>query len=369
MENTLTPATAQTTDPQLTAKLSEWSKLITKAHTTELQLQAKCSELVNELAALPTTAEDLHAAETVLKYVKASVVEEKEKRIAITSIFERVKTRMMQPENSVLAAIPAYEAAIISIKKTEKERLAKEQGRIDETARFRESFATHITNSHAAADTLIATKVIKCFEHCLTTNVQPGELLMDKMKAAITPEMIATTRPAYSAGVYLDITEVGAIWNEVIVKMAIPPADTIARYHAALEKQFEFYSVAFKNKEASLALAKQTAAEETARIETERGNAAVANKLEGMAETATVSTSTGKKLKSVYKLDMPDDWNSVVIIMTAFAANYATAKEKTRVKSPMALGLHQMGAALEALRTEDDRFSVSGLVWKTVDKL
>ncbi len=359
-----------TTEITIQTKQTEWSKFAVAVHNTEQRLQLSCSKLVQEIATLPPTIEDLPAAEALIKRVKADLSEQVELRMTITRKFDAVSDRLRLNEKSVQAAIPAFDTAILEIKKKERTEKEKVAARNAEIARFRESFSLHISNLHAQFESAVNSKVIKCFEHCLTENVAPDAIPMDKMQASLAEPMFVTEPPASSGKVYLNDDEVFEIWKEIKEKQSLSPASYITSFHNALAEKFNFYSVALKNKEAALELAKKEAADNEAKIQKERSDAAVSAKLETISVASDAApVSTGKKIKTVYKLEMEDNENNALIVLTAFASNWGLCKGEIRVKSMFALSIGQMGAALESVKNKDEKFEVSGVKWVKVDKL
>ncbi len=354
----------------LAEKQENWKNFAVVVHNTEQKLQLNCSKLTLLLRELPTEISHIADAEAAVKRVKADLNEQVELRMTVTSKFTAVAKRLMSNEESVTAAIGPYDAAILDLKKKERSDLQAKQARLDEIARFREKFAVHIANIHAQHETTINAKVLRCFEHCLNENTPADAIPMDKMQAALVEAMFVTEVPASTGRVYLNDDEVFEIWKELKEKQALPPAEYVTKFHNTLATQFNFYSVALKNKEAALELAKTEAAKVAETIATEQADATVAAKLETISVASdAVQRSTGKKIKSVYKLDMEENDNSALVVLTAFASNWNLCRSRVRVKSLFALSISQMGSALEAVKNDDEKFEVSGLKWKTVDKL
>jgi len=208
---------------------------------------------------IPQSPSDLPEAEARIKRIKSEWNEQIEFRKSKTNKFEVVAKRMMIPEQSVKPEITAFESAIIAIKKVESTENAKAKAINDETARIRELFTNHISQTHAQFESSINSKVIKCFEKCLMDDIPPDVLPFDRMKAAFTlPNFTIYACQATSSLITSD--DSFKIWGEIKSKYAKNEQHYLDMYHHLLAKQFEFYNVAFKNKEQSLALAKIEAA-------------------------------------------------------------------------------------------------------------
>ena len=161
------------------------------------------------------------------------------------------------------------------------------------------------------------------------------------------------------------------LFNICVLEMDMPKEiDMVAYFHRAVDAKFEFYSVALKNKDAAIKMAKEVADKEAAERAEELANQKVATRLEVIATSTDAVIDSGvKELKKSYAIDMEDTEQNALLIMAAFVTNFNTAKEGVRVKSMFKLSVEQMGAALAWMKNKDENFSHTGINFKQVEKL
>lgn len=362
------PATAA--DEVVARKIQAWGQLGAASHQLQERLQMMKEKSLSKIKDLPSDLNKIADYDAALKVVNSEKLQIVNLRKELTSKLEAISTRMMQPEKEFARAIQLYETALISVKKSKQAAELAAKYKTDEIARIREQFSNHISASNAGYETLVTNKIMKCYEHALNTNIPETDIpaTMEKMKAALTIESFTIQQPPVTL-VYANQEQVNAIWVELHSKYASLPSAFLTTYHFGLRDKFEFYGIALKNKEASLEHAKAEQAKELQAIADRAEDEKVAAKLETIAPMEPTIVAGGKALKNVYVLDMPDNEQTAIILMTAMAANWSTAKNKLRVTIWSNLSIKQMGAALVALKNDDEKFSVSGLVFKKEDKL
>lgn len=342
-------------------KKQAWSEVGLTVHNANIQLQSKASEAKAKLV-IPTKVDDIPNAEAILKAVKLDLGIIEAERKAITSKFDAVSSALMLHEKSVKDALPAYSNAIISLKKEHESEQATKQAAINAEKLAKESAINYINKAYSDMKDLVADQCQKAYEFALNKpiTVDKMDAYLKKVKAnkkesdftivadKLTPELF---KYAYEA-----------------VQMA-SPADMLAYFHRAVDAKFEFYGVALKNKDEAIEASKANEILEQQKRLEELANAAVAARLETISTSTAEVVSDIKELKKKFEIDMPDNEQSALLIITAFVTNFAAAKEGIRTKSMFALSIGQMGAALAWLKNKDTNFNFTGINFKINDKL
>ena len=159
------------------------------------------------------------------------------------------------------------------------------------------------------------------------------------------------------------VNEIFASWN---------PQAYADAYHAELGPLFADFANAKEN--ASVAAERQRQAEmaKTLEVAEQGGQAKAAAAIQAAATptpaygTATIAT---KDLKTLWKVDMPDDWNTVLELMKVYSVAQAAVQGKLRVGSIWSLSMQQLANALSAIKNDDPNFAPQGIIFTQVNKL
>ena len=356
---------------EINKKIAAWQNMGVVVANTKLKLTQLTAAALLKIKELPYDPAKILDYEANLKIVKSEKNIVIDTRKAVTAKFDAVTSGLMTSEKEFDPAIKVYEDALLFVKQSKAKADAVVQQKIDEVKRVREQISNSITSQFANFETLIVQTVAKYYEQFLAKGVSEKNLpeSLVKAKAYLTENHFMLIKPSV-ATVYLTTDEVDAIWFELYTAKLISPTNFVEKYVAALTARFEFYGIAFKNKADSLALAKQQEAEALNAIADKKDDDAVAAKLDAIASNTTAPVvSVGKKIKSVYKLNMEDSEQTAIQIISAFSVNWTTAKEELGIKKWFNLSVKQMGDALVSLKNKDNNFEVSGIVFIQVDKL
>jgi hypothetical protein len=356
---------------ELAKKAAQWQNMGVAVANTKLKLIQMTAAALDKIKNLPYDPAKILEYESTLKAVKSEKILVVDTRKALTSKLDVVTSTLMLSEKEFDPAIKSYEDALLFVKQTKQKADAIVQQKIDEVKRVREQISNNITSQFANFETLIVQTVSKYYEQSLTKGVSEKNLpeTLVKARAYLTVLHFTLVKPTV-ATVYLTADEVDAIWLELSSAKFISPNNFLEKYVSVLNSRFEFYGIAFKNKEDSLALAKQQAADALEVIADKKDDDAVAAKLDAIASNTTQPVvSLGKKIKSVYKLNMEDSEQTAIQIISAFSANWTTAKEELGIKKWFNLSVKQMGDALVSLKNKDNNFEVSGIMFIQIDKL
>lgn len=341
-----------------------WSEVGLVVHNANITLAAKAKAALDLLnGAVPKNINEILGAEVVLKQVKLTLTETETERKDVTSKFDAVTKALMVHEKAIKDAIPAYEAAIISIKKADEQ--AREQARLaEQKIKQDQEFAiTNINQQSTAIESLIAEQCQKAYEHALNTNITIEKLgeFLEGFKSKMPANKLTLNKP---------VTITQENWDYAFKYLDAPNyEDYRALFVGEVTRKFEFYETALNNKEAAIALSKESEARKEAERAEELANKNVAAHLETIAQPIPVFSSSTKDLKKKYEVDLPETDANAVLIITAFLTNYQLVKDGIRVSQAFNLSVKQMASALAWYKNKDENFSATGIKFKTTEKL
>ncbi|MDQ3047667.1 MAG: hypothetical protein M3R27_08980 [Bacteroidota bacterium] len=365
---TATGLTTMVIDQEIVEKKrAAWGTLGTQIYEKELLLQARAQASLAKLKT-PANIKEVAEAEKTLKEVKAEANAIATERKGITSKFDDVTKRLMEPEKSFLEPVQKFEAAIISLKKTDQERQQKENEKQAALIKCREFLVNTRNNADAEFKEKILTKVNKAYEYALGDGDISLADLPDYLILASTRLKEVDVKISYPLNTFPSIStdEFVKMCNEILI---VSPAPYLAQYQNDLRAKFSDYEVALLNKVSAIALSKQEAEAAKKVIVEEKQNADVAAKLETFAAVTPTITSGLKELKESYEIDMPETVESAIAIMTAFTLNLTACLDKLKVNKWFAFTPAQAAVALAKIKSDKNSFSPTGLTFKVVNKL
>jgi len=367
METQLTTTPASTNNDVVQKKRKSWADLGEATHNLDLKLQAMAQSALNDIAVLPTTITDIPLAEQKLKDVKRKFVEIKTERMTVTSKLEIIKDRLMLSEESGSAPVAAYEKTIIAIKKADEEVKKQDKLKADNVKACREYLAKYKADKIAVFNKSILDAVGAKYTFALGD----GNITTEGLEQYITQQLSKATLAHFTilapirSFEHISNIEFKALCDELITN---DPTSFLKEYERLLRHKFSDYEIALNNKVQALEndriekeLADKKAAEE-------KQNAEIAAQLASVAVTPVVDSGI-RKLKSEYKIDMEETLENSVIVMTAFVANIAAIRPMLKVNKFDSFNIGQMKTYLCKIKTMDEEFSYTGIVFKTIDKL
>jgi hypothetical protein len=349
-------------------KRSSWALMGVKIYQQELELQVRAQDALRKLEVLPTTIDDVPAAETALKEVGILKRQIETDRKSITSKFDPVFERLMAPEKSFAVPMAAYVAAIIAIKKEEERKAQERKNKTDELARIRQALITTQAHYDAEFKTIIAEKVMQAFAKALESNKKPEEKqdYMDRVCFRVKESNFLIETPNVQLQ-YATHQEFNKILNEV---WKINAADYVSMFAIELEKKFSDYSVAYLNKQQALQLAREEQQRRLQEIAQQKQQTEIAATLDSVSTDMSIEPSGLKALKKAYEVDMPETFDSVMKIFSAFMANKQKCLEKVNIKKWfVSFNADSAAKALAKVKSDDNAFAPIGIVWKEVVKL
>lgn len=332
----------------------------------ELQLQAQAS--LSKIENMPTRVEDVPAAELALKEVRADQKIIESTRKGITGQFEAVTKRLMQAEKSFDVPITNYANAIIKVKNEYEKKEAEKKLKAQELKSIREVLATSVSHFDAAFKTKIANKVNAYYNWALSEGgITPDNLeaFLKKAGAKLTDADFTPQRPTISHS-YATAAEVEALINELFT---INPSDYTAKYIIELENRFQDYEIAYHCKKEALEIAKKELEERQQAIAVEQQHNVIAAQLDFASTPLDVQPAGFKALKKVYKINMPENEESAIKILSAYVANRAICSSKIRITKWLNFSVTNAITALEKAKCEDEKFQPAGIVFVETDKL
>lgn len=374
MENT--PATIT---QAVIKKQEAFSAYALESHNKLQELQSRAAIVIATLSEVPTAIEQINDSEANLKRLKAEINSIKADRLAQTSKLDKFFENFMLPEKSSLAAVPAYEQAIIKLK-NEKAKLDAIQANKDaELKKVRETYLTHINNSIAGFESLIADSINTIYSFALTNAINEATIKTKKEEISIddyyvkaikskSPKDFIISYPEVQL-IYNTTEQLNAIWIEVSSgNLYLDGVVMFNKFEQDLKDKFKYFSTAIKDKERAIAHSEKLAREAKEQAETNAAQQNIGAKLEVNA-TVLGSVETTKALKEVFVLDMPQSKESALIIVAAFVSNLQKAADEVRVTNWMNLSINQMANALVGLKNKDAKFECTGIKFKTEQKL
>lgn len=350
----------------LTAKKEAWGKIGEAFYTNEIQLQAEAQAIIMAIKKPTNIAEVAEFGETILKTLKQGEKIITEKRKAITERLRVPMDRLMLAEKSFAQPIKELTDIIIGIKKAHEDDLKQKSYKDNEIKAIRETASKHLANLKAHNSKKILDHITAVHKIALETDVKVEAIdeYVAKCSVKFTGNDFVATYPKVSFS-FLTATEVENILKEIIV---IDFNEYITQYQTDLKEKFVFYNLDYDNKVKALAKSAEEANAKTQEIVESKDNEHLAANLETLT-TDMSQTNVVKALKKSYKVEMPDNIQSAIIIMTAFTSNLSLCSPKIRVKSIMKLSIEQMASAIASVKNDDNSFNVTGIIFIEVDKL
>ncbi len=361
--------------PEVTKKQNAFASYAVESHNLLSSLQTEAAKVIANLSDLPTKIEQITDAEATLKQSKAKQKEIAASRLAQTSKLDKFFENFMAPEKSITAAVPAYEAAIIKLKNDKATADQLEANKIAELKRLKESFLTHVNNTKAAYESAIADYVATRFAYALKNAKDATTIIVDKADMPLQDylfkcmgtkkvEDFCINMPPCTSTNY----DVASIWKEVTADNAYLDGKLmLGKFEGDIKDKFKYFSIALKDKEKALAHNESQANEVKEQAATQAEQMNVAAKLQTTASVLD-NGPVVKPLNEKFEIDMPSSEKNAITIMVAFTTNIDKVRGKVKADW-MKLSVAQMGAALAAVKNDDNNFSVSGIVFKTIQKL
>jgi hypothetical protein len=343
-----------------------WARMGELVYTSELELQVMAQQPLLDLK-LPTTIEEIVPAENKLKEIKAVQKSVENKRKELTAKFDDVSKRLMIPEKSLLEPIENLAKAIIVVKKEHEKIEAEKKAKEARIIKAKEFLLIEKARKEASLKESINILIDSAYTNALGSGNISLEALPDYLaqcKSGLNTKRFSPQNPLTEDE--LLVPEIKALADSIWV------FDTnywLGIYHDELDKKFSDYEIALLNKVKALEISAKENEAKHAEIQAENRRKEVAAQLQSNATPILSEGPAIKALKKSYEVDMPETVESVMAIMGAFSANLNACLSELRVSKWFSFTPSQAAGALGKLKSKDNNFNPSGIIFKEVDKL
>lgn len=359
---------AQTDIVTMEAKRVAWGKIGVGIYTTELKLQAMAQKAINSLV-YPKTIQDIPHAEEQLKTLSAKEKEVTEERMKITSIFRDVADRLMLNEKSFAEPKKKLTELTITLKKKNDDINNAAANRTKEAQLLKEQIIKHCADLDAKIKLYINEMINKYFIYSLEQSIPIAEInshikrwsdagclkIMEFKFKAIEPKVA-----------YITMTEAQEIIKN---NFNIHLIDYKNTFEFAIRDKFRDYEVAFLNKSQALQANALEKAEADKKIADAKLNTEITASIEANVSVTPTQIVDTKALKKTYEVDMPETVDNALLLFSAFAANKEKCLAKLNVKKWFSFNASQVAAALGKIKSDDNTFQPSGIIFKEGAKL
>lgn len=357
-------------DPEMIEKKKAgWAKIGELVYTTDLQLQAMAQQAINGLV-YPKEVKDIPAAEDQLKALSAKETEVKELRLAVTNPVKEAFERLMIPEKSFAEPKAKFTKAIVDLKKINETANKKVEDRNAEIVRLKEAIIKRCAELDAKFKLFINDLLDKYFIYALEQNIAIHEINANVerwSKEGVAKVMEKKIEAFALSPVNITLEEARAILEQNYNFQLIDYANT---FEFELKNKFKDYEVAFHNKKDALTANAQAKAEAAKAIADQKLTTEITASIEASATPLNPNVSVATKdLKKVYEVDMPETFESAMLLLAAFMANKDKALKKTTTKKWFAFNASSAATALEKMKNEENEFAPVGIKFKEVAKL
>lgn len=346
---------------------ASWGGLGVEIYHNELLLQVKKQAIQAKLIKPETTAQ-IAAAEAQLAVVKREGKLLDDERKIITNKFDPPIARLMQPYKDLQAAIAQNELDIIKAKQKEKEELKTKENKEKELRDIAAKTRIYVADMHSAYLKAQLKLLTEAYENALAKEIPIDRLptYITNVCARLTPENRATPRPKYTAQynteqeIEAEITKNFEPWTA---------QQYIDGFKIDIQNKFTDWELALKNKPQAAQINKDEALTTIAAIEDEKEKLTLITKIGSASSPLMSEEPAGKALKEVYKLTEPQTMEEADAIINAYIVHRNLCCVHMRKIIPVNFGVKQMIAALEGIKNADNKFEVTGLTFKLIDKL
>jgi hypothetical protein len=366
MSEANTPALQKEESEIIQKKRAAWGNLGVTVHETEQLLNLRAQAAVSKIK-MPANIAEVPEAESQLKELKSAQKSIEAERKAITSKLDDLSQRLMLPEKSLNEPITNLSNSIIAIKKEEERIQQIKVLKAQEISSLKERIKSYLSQKDFEFRSDINNKVTQAYQHALQKDIKP-EGIAEYINACVKKVgaiHFAVDRPGITLK-YVLPEEYEQILEETFVFDANGYVELLG---SELTDKFADYDVAYQNKQAALQLAEKEAAEKEAQLQKDLENQQIANKMEAASTPIINEAPQVKALKKSYEVDMPENMENAIKILSAFAANRTLCLPKLRVTKWFAFTPAQAATALAKVKCDDNNFQPLGIIFKEVDKL
>jgi hypothetical protein len=362
-EITTTPEPSQ----ELIAKRREaWAGLGETIARKELGLQIQVQNQLQKKQ-MPTNIQEVVAAEQWIKEAKQAKKSIMGQRMEFTKPLSDKISQLKTIEDSLDPHINEVALACISIK-TENEEIEKAK-----TAKAEELKNIRLLIQNAVADNdqkhrgKIADQVSKAFEYALKSEeITPDNIsdFIEKCSKKLGVTDFHSEVPTFQV-TYLDLNEVQLLIDDV---WRNNPHAYVTMYQKELNAKFSDFTVAFNNKVEALELSKKEAERKAKELQEQAELSKAAASIEAASVDLVTTPAEIKELKKSFEVVIEETELFAKTVDAQFWANISLTRSKIRAAWSK-VTIEQKAKALAAVKNDDNKFEVQGIVFKQVSKL
>lgn len=310
--------------------------------------------------ALPTDINKLSEYDDQRKEARSFIKELKESVLEDTRPLNEYIALRNKPIKDLEEHMAKFDAALLPLK-TQSEELAKAaNNEAQEKANYRASVEKLRVEKELEFDTLISATVLDYYARAL--QAEGVNEITEPMMAKMCEHFKSTD--FYMPTVHSN-DEQWQIWKEVMA--GFNPSDYIAKYVQQLNAKFENFKYDKLHPTEAIA---QAAYETDQTLTTAQAEAELKTAMADLTQVATEQiTVDHKALKKVYKVDMDDTPETMMIIDRAYIALQGYASSVSKMKSLWNLKMQQKADFIAECKNKDNALMVEGVVFKEVKKL
>lgn len=337
----------------------------------ELHLSGEHQKLQGSLPSIVVTKENIVITELTLAEAKKTVKAMGEARLGLTRSMDDVKKRLMQPEKDCVVLIDDLSAKLLTVKKAVKVEQDALILKTEQRTGLKLSMKTAYDKMNTERQRIIDDELTNSYAVMLEART-PLENYDDLAKASVSSLVF----PSYKDHLKKERTDTSALSDEEVLEVKKENIQEVPDYSAKLAQKFidkkVTYQAELNNVVEALKQNELAAVEARKKREHEAVGKKLSNDIEAVAanQSETVpAVATGKKLKVTYEIDMEENVETCLLIWACFSANLEECLKHLKVNKWFSLTSKQLGTVLGKLKSNDNEFSFTGIVFKAVEKL
>lgn len=357
---------AKLVTPEEQTKIDAWGKFGSQLYRTEITLQLQAQEIATKLID-PITSALIADAEQAYATVKKEYGELQKRRIAVTSKFDPVITRLSSHEKTLLKSLQDNAQAILKAKQVLKEAVKTKEAKEKELKDIEKQVLVYVADMHAAYLAAQLKTLSDAYEYALANNITIEALPEFKAKVCARVNINNRITPPPKPIAQYNTQE--AVDAEVLKHFnPWPPIDYVNGFTADVELKFSDWQQALQDKPAAKELNQKEVSTTTAAIDDQLQKQKISAGLNALA-VPLVEFEDSKPLKEVWKITEPVTPDEIFAIINAFAVNRNLVQDAVTKIKPLNFSIKQMIAALIKVKTEDESFECTGIIFTKIDKL
>tara|TARA_R110000796_G_scaffold60642_9_gene140309 strand:- start:2811 stop:3914 length:1104 start_codon:yes stop_codon:yes gene_type:complete len=337
----------------------------------ELWLSKQQKEITDNLPSIVVTKENIVLTEETLAEARKSVNAMKEGRSALTRAMDDVKRDLMQPEKDCALIIDELSSKLLTVKKAVKKENDALALKVEQKTALKLAIKTTYDKLNSERQRIIDDELTNTYAVMLEART-PLENYDSIAKSSVD----SLEFPSLKDFFLKERTDISALSEEEKKAVQVENIQEIPNYSEKLAQKFidkkVTYQAELNNVEEALKQNQLAAKEAQKKREHDATGKELSNKIEAVAANQTESVpavATGKKLKVTYEIDMEENVETCLLLWACFSANLEECLKHLKVSKWFSLTPKQLGTVLGKLKSSDNEFGFTGIVFKAVEKL